>query len=369
MSWASGPVKQSAQTARAQPAFSFTGPFTYPVGLEPMEACAADFDLDGYLDIALANMADGTFSVLFNEGNGRFEPQVKFASGVGPMSIISLNLNSDKWPDLAVANFGSKNVTLFVNDGHRAFSKVRTLYGGDAPWHLAWADLNSDSLPEIVVLDADNFTKDDTGQILIYAPDSDSGYELMQQIRVGAYPYYFQLLDWNGDGDLDLWVMNFHSQDALLLENKHGKFRTKEVIPFDTRCVSMFCGKLNPDQPDILAITSLDSLLVVYDQDLNLVETHHLGFAPFYVTAADLNNDSDQDLILASLYQNKLALWENTGLGFRPGLTVGTERMPYWIVPTDLDHDGDIDLVVTNHNSNSVSVWLNQHFSSILHKN
>jgi hypothetical protein len=87
----------------------------YISGSRPSAVIAGDFNNDNKLDLAVANSSENTVSVLLNDGNESFQPQIKCKAGSYPVSIISDDFNNDNKPDLAVANKYSADVIIFLN--------------------------------------------------------------------------------------------------------------------------------------------------------------------------------------------------------------------------------------------------------------
>ena len=56
-------------------ATALSPPVIYAVGYDPTAIVAGDFNGDGHLDLAVANGADNTVSVLLGNGDGTFQPQ------------------------------------------------------------------------------------------------------------------------------------------------------------------------------------------------------------------------------------------------------------------------------------------------------
>jgi hypothetical protein len=84
----------------------------------------ADFNGDGKLDLAHANLAnsqnpDGTVSVLLGNGDGTFQTAVTYALGTNadPECVAVGDFNGDGKPDLAVAGYelSSGGVAVLLN--------------------------------------------------------------------------------------------------------------------------------------------------------------------------------------------------------------------------------------------------------------
>ncbi len=80
-----------------------------------MSVAAADLNGDGKVDLAVANWAHASVSVLLNNGDGTFGNKVDSPTGGGPISVAAADLNDDGKLDLAVANPSSNTVSVLFN--------------------------------------------------------------------------------------------------------------------------------------------------------------------------------------------------------------------------------------------------------------
>ena len=95
--------------------FFITPPRTFDVGPNPTFLVAGDFNLDGKLDVAVANTGSNSISILLGLGNGDLLPLQNFTVGIAPAWIGVADLNGDQKPDLVVANSGSSNLSVLIN--------------------------------------------------------------------------------------------------------------------------------------------------------------------------------------------------------------------------------------------------------------
>src|SRR5207245_9819229 len=79
----------------------------------------ADFNRDGRLDLAVANIGGATASILLGTGDGTFEAAKSYAVGAGPNSIAVGDFDGDGFPDLAVTNSFSSPGTISILLGKR----------------------------------------------------------------------------------------------------------------------------------------------------------------------------------------------------------------------------------------------------------
>jgi hypothetical protein len=119
-------------------------------GTNPTAIAAADFNADGRADLVTTN-SDNTLSVLLGNGDGSFRAHVDYGTGTGSNSVALADFNEDGRVDLAVANSGgSISVLLGNGDGTFQLNIDSTTSGSAHDVHAA--DFNSDGKPDLVVI-------------------------------------------------------------------------------------------------------------------------------------------------------------------------------------------------------------------------
>jgi hypothetical protein len=95
---------------------TFGTPTTIPVGNGPEAIVAGDFNNDGKLDLATANYGDGTITLLLGQGDGTFTQASGSPYTVGqyPYQITAADFNGDGKLDLATANLGDYTVSILL---------------------------------------------------------------------------------------------------------------------------------------------------------------------------------------------------------------------------------------------------------------
>ncbi len=109
----------------------FVGPSAFAAGgLDPSAIVAADFDVDGDLDLAVTNTDSNTVSVLANNGLAAFGAPTVLGVGTAPQAIAAGDLDGNGGPDLAVTNDGTGNVSILMNQAGSAFTDLGAALAG-----------------------------------------------------------------------------------------------------------------------------------------------------------------------------------------------------------------------------------------------
>jgi hypothetical protein len=150
------------------------------VGASPSAVVVADFNGDGFLDIAVANQGNNSISVFRGRGDGTFTEfpgspfKLKNTGSTfeqAPIAMVTANfqnkaLNTDNGAnevDLAIVNQASNNVTILLgsvdNNQNVVFTEAAgsPIAVGNSPVAMASGDLNADGAPDLAIVNqADN---------------------------------------------------------------------------------------------------------------------------------------------------------------------------------------------------------------------
>lgn len=132
---------------------TFTLRSTLVTGNMPSAIAAADFTLDGRIDLAVTNEADNTVSIFLGNGDGTFSAQTTFPTGRGPVALAIGDFNIDGLPDVAVANQTDNTVSILINVGHGAFAQKLDLPAGTGPIGVVAGDFDNDSRIDLAIAD------------------------------------------------------------------------------------------------------------------------------------------------------------------------------------------------------------------------
>ncbi|MDX2044585.1 MAG: putative Ig domain-containing protein [Acidobacteriota bacterium] len=131
-----------------------------PVGDITSFIAKGDFNGDTFEDLAVTNRISANLVILLGNGTGGFSqaPGSPYNTGLDPMVVAAADLNLDGKLDLAVANESAANTFVFLGNGNGTFGSPTTLTKGQVPTHLAIGDFNEDTKPDIATSDAGDRT-------------------------------------------------------------------------------------------------------------------------------------------------------------------------------------------------------------------
>ncbi len=166
----------------------------------PNSVVVADFNGDGFLDIAVASAhIDQTSSseqpgfvalVLQNAGSpGTFQSSVHFATDGNPSAMAVGPIAAPGSTDLAVANFnkGTISVLLETAPNSGTFKNQVSVPTGVSPSDVALCDVNGDGQMDLVVSNGNTTT----GGSVVYIPQSASSPgQFGQPVTIGTPPTY-----------------------------------------------------------------------------------------------------------------------------------------------------------------------------------
>ena len=125
------------------------------VGNFPSSATTGDFNGDGKADLAVADFNGSNVSVLLGNGDGTFTAAAgsPVAVGTNPYSIKTADFNGDGKADLATANFADNTLSVLLGNGSGGFTAVpgSPVAVGAGPDSLTAADVNGDARPDLIV--------------------------------------------------------------------------------------------------------------------------------------------------------------------------------------------------------------------------
>ena len=207
----------------------------------------ADVNNDGRLDILTVNKGDNTISILLNNGDGTFQPQIVIPTGTRPSDVAVADLNGDGIPDLIFSNYADDTISVALGNGNGTF-QTPTVYpanqgpGFAGPAGIAVADLNGDGIPDLIYADYVS------GNVAVRLGNGDGTFGPEETFPTAAGSHAVSVTDLNGDGKPDLVVVNAVADDvSVLLGNGDGTFQPEKLYKVGVNPYSMAVADFNGD--------------------------------------------------------------------------------------------------------------------------
>jgi len=354
---------------------TFAAPTVYGDGGNG-DAFAQDVNADGWLDIVTAQptqfnvLGSGSFAVLLNLRNGRFESAPTIRIGVNTKDIAIADFNNDNLKDFVVVNRGAGGgpgqaailfqaaVNNLAADGEKYQREILADSGLDM-YAVATGDFNQDSRTDIIVV-GHGVNGASQNALRLTNQGNNSFTETYFQIGTGAI-VDVGATDLNFDGILDLITTNVQGV-SVSFGNGNGTFAPPVKYLNNIPSGSIALGDFNNDaQTDIASINYTFARIEILINTGNGAFAHNSTpqiVALTAIAAAEMNGDGKLDLIAAK--GNGVSVLTGIGNGAFNG------EVAYPITPVsavgltaaDFNNDGKTDVALIG-GTNAVSILLN----------
>lgn len=337
-------------------------------------ASFGDFDGDGHLDILLVKGRHWPIvdQVLIGDGLGG----VRRTYNLGEISDRSYtgglaDFNGDGFLDIAVSNDSPDRKLIYLNDGKGNFMIGSEF--GVPKWptrNLCVADINNDGLPDLILA---NRGRNPTANYICL--NLGKGEFKNDCIPFAPYPSStITPVDFNKDGFIDLVVPHRDGgQGYLYLGSSNMTFSDEHRIPFgpSDANIRMAAGAdFNGDSIfDIVAIDELTGVHLYFGQrDHTFTVGTSLAdstIVPYALAIADLNNDHKIDIIVGHRNApSKVFFNDGKGKNFKSISFGDSSGSVYGFAVGDFNEDGIPDIVAARSEASNAL-----YFGSIKPKN
>ena len=322
---------------------------------------AADFDRDGWLDLAQANTGRNTVTILINQrGSARsFVAAYDVAVGLGPFDLTTADFNRDGIPDLAVANADARTISILR--GQAAGGFIRSDITAPAgPRGITTADLNRDGRADLVA------TGWDVNALqVLYGTGTGAFTNGPALSGLPTHPQGVVTADFNHDGRLDAAVASESSTGLTVMMGTTTGF-TPSAVSGASSLNALATGDLNRDGwADVAAASSNGNRVAVFlgsPSGLRFNRSYSTGASPRGVAISDIDYDGMPDVITANRSGNTVTVL--AGNPAAPGALLPAQQFAAGagsrtLVAGDFDRDGRIDLATGNQDAASATLLWN----------
>lgn len=204
---------------------------------------------------------------MFGDGRGGFSsPGVQFNVGKRPYERLrAADVNGDGYSDVITTNLDSDNVTVLLGDGKGGFTQApgSPFPAGKTPFGVAVADLNGDGKLDLAVVNFSGHPEQaENDGVTILLGDGKGGFKIMggSPFPTGHAPIRLAVGDVNGDGIPDIVTVNLANNDITILLGGKGTFTRAATIAVGNKPYGVAVGDLNGDgKADIVVANSRDN--------------------------------------------------------------------------------------------------------------
>lgn len=362
---------------------------------------SADFNSDGFNDIAIVRMGASLVSIYLNQTNLDdidFSSSIDFDIGAGsePFCLIAADFDKDEKIDIITANHQSPDLSVLRNTRNGdaldfELTKIPNIPTfpsiGDYSPCLTTADFNGDSKLDLVIK-----TSITIGKVIVLKNVSGDGYikfQAAKELLITALNGKITACDFDGDGKKDLAMYGYipYTINFTIAPN----ISSIEKIEFDSLYTFGFggdtefvCGDFdNNGKVDIAKLafgtggtisfarnnSSPGNFRFTYEWEKDFPVGH--GWSD-KIHAVDLNNDNLLDLVVTRVLvffaepkeHNYISVLINKSspgkFDFKPFHQFGVAEDPMYVISSDFDNDGINDLVIGHNDAASFAVLHNK---------
>ncbi|CAF4505415.1 unnamed protein product, partial [Rotaria sp. Silwood2] len=337
------------------------------IGTTPYYAAAADFNNDTILDIAVALYGTGDIGILLGYGNGDFSSVMTYKTGSvgGAQNLNFGDFNNDSYLDIAIANSANGNVGVLFGYGNGYFMSI-TLYVNDASlalYRILVSDFNYDTRLDLAFVDSNG----NNLWILLQTGKKYFGSQKTLPSYKGSKPSSIAVGDFNNDKWLDIAVANYGTDNiGILIGQGNGNFNN--MITYSTgsgsQPLGIALGDINNDTllDIVVANSGTDNIGIFFGNyngtfaALTMYSTEK-GSRPVSVAISDFNSDQILDIVVANFGANNVGMFEGHGNGTLKKQTtysVGYGAHPNKVTFGKFTNNDWMDIAVANYDTDTV---------------
>ena len=287
-----------------------------------LDVATGDLNGDAHEDLVVPEFSYDRISVVLGNGDGTFQPALRFDAGDYPSEIVLADLNGDMLSDVLVSNRFSEDISVLLGNGDGTLRVAQNFPVFDSPDDIAVGDLNSDGFVDLLV-------EGDSGDLSILYGVGDGMFAERIAIALGDSLLDVGVADLDADGHLDILVTDSASHDIKLLFGQgDGTFPTQGSVPLPEANPPRHPGHFSVTDVNDDGVVDIIATNWIEDADIDEISTHlgngdgtfragivGMSGAAGFLEVADLDHDGTPDLVAMEGYRSRLAVSRGNGDG------------------------------------------------------
>ncbi len=298
-----------------------------PLALRGCGPIWADFNNDGFFDIALMGDVDGSFGVYYGSASGYSESNRVVVVGNNPWQAAAGDVDNDGDLDLVIAD-DYTNVRIYWNiDGTFSLWDAQVI-SEEAPNSPNLADVNKDGYLDLLLLVASQGTV--VARIYWGGP---SGYSTSNRITLMPdNPTTTRVADFNHDGYFDI-VYGANGNAVIYWGSVSGySDSNRTIVPTGATFVGSVADLNSDGWDDLLVANGSDAVLIVWGRSSGFSMNNVVSLPQdraIQTVVADFNRDGYPDIATAGWENPPMHIYWGSASGYstsnRQELTWGIE--------------------------------------------
>jgi hypothetical protein len=331
----------------------------YAADIGARSVVTADFNRDGWPDVALASLTTNSVTVLLNRAGSGLVRAFEVPVGLGPFDLTTGDFNRDGIPDLAVANADSDSITILLGRGDGSFTRADIAVPSQNPRGITTADVNNDGRADLI------YTGYATGTVQVLLGNGAGGFAKGAAVAaIGSQPQGLSTGDFDHDGRLDIAVACIGGL-RILYGSSNGSFTVRTIAGHSNLNV-VAVSDLNGDGwLDVAAASTGSSEVAIYlgaSSGLAFARAYAVGASPRGIAIGDVSDDGGRDVITANRASSTVSVL--AGDRAHPGAFLSHQefasaRGSRALATGDFNGDGRLDVVTGNEYTAGVTVLSN----------
>jgi hypothetical protein len=253
-----------------------------------------------------------------------------------------------------------------------SFGSRADLNTGSGPQHIFVSDLDGDAKPDLIVANAkagvfsvfQNISTNGSLTIDSFGPHVDL---FVGSAMNGVNPYSVSIADLDGDGKLDVLVLNADNNLVSIFRNisvsgaiTTNSFSARIDLPGGNAMRGIASQDLNGDgKPEIIVGNQNDANISIYENNSTIGNiafasrvNFHAGNGATTIAIGDVNGDGSPDVAVANYFDSTISVFQNLSIfgvittnSFAAQVIFPAPTTPFGLAFGDLDGDGKLDMV------------------------